>query len=165
MSTWTNCVITTLGAVTGQLLGEMLRQRRIRRLGLEIIGEVMDVAQAHGVVLEPVGGTLDLNRLYLPPDGREGGFRLDLMPKHAIMRLVGLRFRHLKSSMLQSLERGRRTEIEFMNGYVADKGQAVGVPALVNEALATMVREIEAGARPISPGNLKSLLRLAPPQS
>jgi len=153
-----NCVITTLGAVTGQLLGEMLRRRAIRRLALVIISEVMDVAEAHHVSLEPVGGTLDLYRLYLPSDRRAGGFGLDLIAKHAIMLAVGLKFRYLKSSMLQSLERGRRTEIDFMNGYVVERGQEKGVPTPVNAALTAMVREIEAGSRPISPDNLESLL-------
>jgi len=154
-----NCVITTLGAVTGQLLGEMLRRRAIRRLALVITSEVMDVAEAHGVSLEPVGGTLDLSRLYLPPDRRVGGFGLDVIAKHAIMLAVGLKFRRLKSSMLQSLERGRRTEIDFMNGYVVERGREKGVPTPVNAALTAMVREIEASARPISPDNLKSLLK------
>jgi 2-dehydropantoate 2-reductase len=154
-----NCVITTLGAVTGQLLGEMLQRRDIRRLALAITSEVVDVAEAHGVSLEPVGGTLDLYRLYLPPDRRAGGFGLDLMIKHAIMLFVGLKFRRLKSSMLQSLERGRRPEIDFMNGYVMERGQEKGVPTPVNAALTAMVREIEAGTRPTSPDNLESLLR------
>lgn len=153
-----NCTITTLGAVTGQLLGEMLQRATIRRLGLSIISEVMDVARARGVSLEPVGGTLDLARLYLPPDRRSGGFGLDLVAKHAIMSIVGLRFRRLKSSMLQSLERGRRPEIDFMNGYVVEQGQAVGVPTPVNAALTEMVREIEKGERLITPDNLAHLL-------
>ena len=153
-----NCVITTLGAVSGQLLGEMLRRRAIRRLALVITSEVMDVAEANHVSLESVGGTLDLYRLYLPSDRRAGGFGLDLIAKHAIMLAVGLKFRYLKSSMLQSLERGRRTEIDFMNGYVVERGQEKGVPTPVNAALTAMVREIEAGSRPISPDNLESLL-------
>ena len=74
------------------------------------------------------------------------------------MFIVGLRFRHLKSSMLQSLERGRRSEVGFMNGYVVEKGQETGVPTPVNAALTAMVREIEAGERRISPGNLGDLL-------
>ncbi|MCD6286039.1 MAG: 2-dehydropantoate 2-reductase, partial [Anaerolineae bacterium] len=41
-----NCVVTTLGATTGQLLGQMLRQARVRRLALSVISEVMDVAAA-----------------------------------------------------------------------------------------------------------------------
>jgi 2-dehydropantoate 2-reductase len=154
-----NCVITTLGAVTGQLLGEMLQRRAIRRLTLVITSEVMDVAEAHGVSLESVGGTLDLYRLYLPSDRRAGGFGPDLIFKHAIMLAVGLKFRYLKSSMLQSLERGRRTEIDFMNGYVVERSQERGVPTPVNAALTAMVREIEAGSRPISPDNLESLLQ------
>ena len=48
--------------------------------------------------------------------------------------------------MLQSLERGRRTEIDFMNGYVVERGRQKGVPTPVNGALTTLVREIEAGA-------------------
>jgi 2-dehydropantoate 2-reductase len=153
-----NCVITTLGAVTGQLLGEMLKRGAIRRLALSIVSEVMDVAQAHAISTEPVGGTLDLQRLYLPPQRRAGGFGLDLVPKNAIMMLVGFKFRRLKSSMLQSIERGRRPEIEFMNGYVVERGQEKGISTPVNAALTSMVREIEAGTRSPNPSNLKTLL-------
>jgi 2-dehydropantoate 2-reductase len=154
-----NCVITTLGAVTGQLLGEMLRHRAVRRLALAITSEVVDVAEAHGISLEPVGGTLDIYRLYLPSDRRAGGFSFDMIGKHAIMLVVGLKFRRLKSSMLQSLERGRHPEIDFMNGYVMERGQEKGVPTPINAALTAMVREIEAGTRPIIPDNLEGLLR------
>jgi len=152
-----NCVITALGAASGQLLGQMLRRTDVRRLALTMISETIDVARASGIRLEPVGGTLNLERLYLPPGRRSGGLGLDLAVKHAIMLLVGLRFRKLKSSMLQSLERGRRPEIDFMNGYVVDRGREAGVPTPVNAALAAMVREIEAGQRPITPDNLAEL--------
>jgi 2-dehydropantoate 2-reductase len=153
-----NCVVTALGAVTGQLLGEMLQRRAARRLALAITSEVVDVAEAHGITLEPVGGTLDIHRLYLPPGRRAGGFGLDLVTRHAIMLAVGLKFRHLKSSMLQSIERGRRSEIDFMNGYVVERGRERGVPTPVNAALTGLVREVEAGTRPISPDNLARVL-------
>ena len=152
-----NCVITTLGAVTGQLLGEMLQRATVRRLALSIVSEVVDVAQAQGIDLEPVGGTLDLERLYLSLARRAGGFGLDLIPRHTLILIVGLRFRKLKSSMLQSLERGRRPEIDFMNGYVVEKGKENGVPTPVNEALTGLVQEIEAGARHFTPQNLDGL--------
>ena len=100
-----NSAITPTGAVSGQLLGEMLRQGALRQLALSIISEVADVAEAHDISMEPVGGTLDIKRLYLPPERRAGGFALDLIPKHAIMLVVGLKYRRLKSSMLQSIER------------------------------------------------------------
>lgn len=154
-----NCVVTTLGAVTGQLLGDMLQRRAIRRLALAIISEVVDVAEAHGIAPEPVGGTLDIHLLYLDPDRRAGTFGLELITRHAIMLAVGVKFRHLKSSMLQSLERGRRTEIDFISGYVVERGQEKGVPTPVNAALTVLVRQIESGTRPSSLDNLEMLLR------
>ncbi|MCP4536158.1 MAG: ketopantoate reductase family protein [Chloroflexi bacterium] len=153
-----NCATSATGAVTGQLLGEMLWRNAGRRLALAIFSEVVDVAQAHGISLEPVGGTLDVQQLYLPPHRRGRGVGLDLIVKHAIMLIVGSKFRRLKSSMLQSIERGRRAEIDFLNGYVAERGKEKGVPTPINTALTTMVREVEAGTRQISPDNLAELL-------
>jgi 2-dehydropantoate 2-reductase len=153
-----NCVITSLGAATGQLLGEMLWRAAVRRLGMIITSEVVDVAEAHGIALEPVGGTLDIHRLYLPPERRIGGLDLGILARHALLLAVGLKFRRLKSSMLQSIERGRRSEIDYMNGYVAERGREKGVPTPVNAAIAALVREVEAGTRPMSPDNLASLL-------
>jgi 2-dehydropantoate 2-reductase len=135
----------------------MLRRRDVRRLALAVISEVVDVARACGVTLEPVAGTLDLQRLYLPPARRRGGLAPDLLVKHTIMLAVGLKFRRLKSSMLQSLERGRYPEIDFMNGYVADRAGQAGLAAPLNTALAAMVREIAGGTRPITPANLAAL--------
>ncbi len=152
-----NCVVTTLGATTGQLLGQMLRQAGVRRLALSVISEVMDVATALGVTLEPVGGTLDLQRLYLPSSRRDSGFRPSAFPKHAIIGLVGLKFRKLKSSMLQSLERGREPEIDFLNGYVVERGRENGVSTPVNAALTAMVQQIARGERQIRPQNLEEL--------
>jgi 2-dehydropantoate 2-reductase len=153
-----NCTITALGAVTGQLLGKMLQRGEVRHLSLGILSEVIDVATAHGIDLEPVGGTLDVHRLYLPPERRTRGFGLDLLGKHAIMSVVGFKFRRLKSSMLQSIERGRHPEVDFLNGYVAEKGEEKSVPTPLNTALTSMIREIAAGTRATSPDNLKELL-------
>jgi 2-dehydropantoate 2-reductase len=152
-----NCVVTSFGALTGQLLGAMLRRATVRRLALAVVSEVMDVARAHGVVPEPVGGTLDLGRLYLRPERRAAGWGADLATRHAIMLAVGFKFRRLRSSMLQSLERGRRPEIDFMNGYVVDKGWEKGVPTPVNAALTAMIRDIEAGKRAIRPESLEEI--------
>ena len=155
-----NCAITTLGATTGQLLGQMLRRANVRRLALAIVSEVIDVADANRVALEPVAGTLDVHRLYLSPEQRTGGFTPGLLLKHTIMGMVGLKFRRLKASMLQSLERGRRPEIDFLNGYVVARGREAGVPTPVNAALVAMVNEIAAGTREIAPENLQALMPL-----
>ncbi len=153
-----NSATSATGAVSGQLLGQMLWRNVGRRLALTIISEVVDVARAHDISLEPVGNTLDVQQLYLPPHRRGLGVGLDLIVKHAIMLVVGSKYRRLKSSMTQSIERGRRAEVDFLNGFVVEKGREKGVPTPVNAALTAMVREVEAGTRQISPDNLDELL-------
>jgi 2-dehydropantoate 2-reductase len=45
-----------------------------------------------------------------------------------------------RSSMLQDLERGRPTEIDALNGWVARRGAELGVAAPVNATLARLIR-------------------------
>jgi 2-dehydropantoate 2-reductase len=47
------------------------------------------------------------------------------------------------SSTAQDLQRGKRTEIDSLNGFIARRGAALGVPAPVNFALATLVKLAE----------------------
>jgi 2-dehydropantoate 2-reductase len=74
------------------------------------------------------------------------------------MRLVGRRYGKLKSSMLQSLERGRPTEIDYLNGYVVAKAKQSGVPVPLNALVTRMIKEIEAGRRQIEQRNMDELL-------
>ncbi|MFM8536168.1 MAG: ketopantoate reductase family protein [Acidimicrobiia bacterium] len=47
------------------------------------------------------------------------------------------------ASMQQDLMKGRKTEIDFMNGAVADLGEKYGIATPVNAAMATMIRYLE----------------------
>jgi 2-dehydropantoate 2-reductase len=51
--------------------------------------------------------------------------------------------------MLQSLERGNKTEIDFLNGYIVQKGLELGVQTPVNSKIVQMIKEIEKGKRKI----------------
>jgi 2-dehydropantoate 2-reductase len=79
---------------------------------------------------------------------------LDKLRRHLTIRVVGIKYRNLKSSSLQSLERGRLTEIDYFNGYISQKGKLLGVLCPVNDRLTQMVKEIEAGKRKIAEANL-----------
>jgi Ketopantoate reductase PanE/ApbA C terminal len=57
--------------------------------------------------------------------------------------------------MGQDMAKGRRTEIEFLNGFVVREGAQVGIPARANERLVDIVKRVERGdlkqdARPSS---------------
>ncbi|MCF8223540.1 MAG: ketopantoate reductase family protein [Bacteroidales bacterium] len=145
-----NSCITSMGAVTGLLLGEMMNRRRIRKLFIEIIREALEVAYVLKIDIEAYGGKLDYY------DFANDSKRLAELRRHIILRLMGYKYRRLKSSSLQSLQRGKLTEIDYLNGYIAAAGEEYGVPTPVNSAVVRMVHEIEDGKRKISPVNLES---------
>jgi 2-dehydropantoate 2-reductase len=49
------------------------------------------------------------------------------------------------SGTAQDLRKGRRTEIEFMNGYVARQAELLGLSAPTHAALTAVVKRIEGG--------------------
>ena len=51
----------------------------------------------------------------------------------------------VKPSMLQDFERGRKTEVDFINGYVVTLGHASGVPVHMNATITDLVHQIERG--------------------
>ena len=143
-----NACITSLGALCGLRLGEMMARGDARRIFLAVIGEAVDVARRLQIDIPPYGGKLDYFALM------RGSGPLDRLRRHAMIRIVGMKYSKLKSSSLQSLERGRPTEIDCFNGYIARRGAACGIPCPVNERLVAMVHEIEQGRRQITVENL-----------
>ena len=48
-----------------------------------------------------------------------------------------------RPSMAQDIRKGRRTEIEFMNGYIAERGKFIGVAAPTHTKLTEIVKKVE----------------------
>jgi hypothetical protein len=48
-----------------------------------------------------------------------------------------------RCSMLQDLDRGKRTEIDFINGAVVELGRPLNIPTPINEALTSLVKARE----------------------
>ena len=57
----------------------------------------------------------------------------------------------------QDMLKGRRTEIEFLNGLVAAKGGEVGIPAPTCAALTEVVKRVERGEIEAHPRNVEGL--------
>jgi 2-dehydropantoate 2-reductase len=144
-----NSCITSLGAVCGLYLGNMLSRKKVRSIFIEIIREAVAVADALKINVEIFGGKLDFYK-FIKSKGVYGSFK-----RHLVIRIIGLKYRKLKSSSLQSLERGKLTEIDYFNGFIMRNGQSAGVPVPVNTAIVKMIHEIEKGARKISETNFE----------
>ena len=137
-----NCAISALGTVGGDRLGVLMRSRRVRRLALEIMTEVVLVARKESIALEKVSGTLDLDWLALTEAERTMSGGPSLVAKHGLLLAVGARFRRMRSSMLAAIERGRPGAVDFLNGEIVERAAAVGVDVPVNRAIQTMIHDI-----------------------
>ena len=62
-----------------------------------------------------------------------------------------------RPSMGQDMMKGRRTEIEFLNGFVVREGQQVGIPARANERLVAIVKRGERGELKQDPRHITEL--------
>ena len=151
-----NSCINSLGVIGGVRLGRILADKRMRTVFIAIMREAVAVAAAMQIKVEPAaGGKLDFAAFL-----KERGMLADLK-RHLTIRMIGFKYRKIKSSSLQSIERGRRTEIDFLNGYICDRGMEHGVSTPVNDALRAMVLEIEARKREMSLDNVNELLPAA----
>ncbi len=111
-----NCAFNAISALTRSRYGAMIADAGTRALMREAIAECVAVAQADAVSIQ------DSDAQY------EAALRLG-----EAMTLAS-------SSMNQDLAQRRLTEIDSINGYVVQRGAALGVPTPVNRALSTMVR-------------------------
>jgi 2-dehydropantoate 2-reductase len=148
-----NCSVTTIGAVAGQTMRGYMERHSGREVFRRIYGEALSVAEASGnpperMIVEPI-----------PPGWR--GAALSGKDYDGWIGQVLAAYGDLKASMWQDIERGRRTEIDFINGYVAGLGRRMGVPVGMNEAMTALVHRIEEGGVGPGPARLDDLLRQA----
>ena len=142
-----NSCNSSLGAISGLPLGNMLAIKKARTVFIEIVREGIAVADAMGIKVEKFHGKLDYYR-YLRGKGYLADIRREL-----VIRFIGYRHQHVISTNLSSLERGRPTEIDFLNGYISHNGKKYHVPTPVNDRVVQLVKEIEAGIKKSSPAH------------
>jgi len=117
-----NAALNPLGALLGVHYGALPESPDSRALMDEVIDEAFAVARAEAVPL---------------PWATAAAYREEFYG-----RLVPATYDH-RSSMLQDLERGRRTEIDAINGAVWRRGVAHGIKTPVNETLTRLIHSVE----------------------
>lgn len=123
-----NAALNPLGALLGVHYGVLPEHEDSRAIMNQAIDEAFAVARGEGVAL---------------PWPTPGAYRDEFYG-----RLVPVTYHH-RSSMLQDLERGRRTEIDAINGQVWRRGVAHGIVTPVNEMLTRLVHLMEGAQRPL----------------
>lgn len=111
-----NCAFNALSAIPRLPFGALMQAEGVHEAMKDLVHECLAVAEAAGV--QVVGDPLESLR----KTGSQSG---------------------QYSSMAQDLMRGRRTEIEHLNGYVVRQGGARGVPTPANRLLVVLVKLLE----------------------
>lgn len=140
-----NSCTSTVGAISGLTLGELLKKRRARQIFTAVAREALRVAEAGNLHVAPLAGRLT----------GEGLLHMHPALRHGLIRLLGMRYGHLRSSSLRALERDRNSEIDFLNGYIVRKGESLGLDSPVNRRLVQMIHEMEQKRRPVTTLNLE----------
>jgi 2-dehydropantoate 2-reductase len=123
-------------------LHETYRQPYMRALAARVIREGLRAVDAAGIRLESL------------PEVSVRLFRvLGALPPALAGLLIVARAHRIESrwpllgSTLQSLRRGRPTEIDYLNGEIVRLGEQIGIPAPLNARLAELVHEVERSHR------------------
>jgi 2-dehydropantoate 2-reductase len=142
---WTKLIFNltnAVPAVTGISFQEGTQYRRIRELSLALLREGLKVTEMAGINLTPVPGfplalTKTLVRMPLQVS----------MPLMAKRMETALGETPVLGSTLQSIKRGRRTEIDYLNGEIVNLGKKIGVPTPVNSLIVELVHQVETTGR------------------
>src|SRR6266513_1831556 len=148
----TNSMANGVSACTGLSGAQMAQNEAIRRFQARLGGEAIRIGQALGYKLEEIG--------HLPPEvlARAGEGDRDALARYE--EHVGSQPRgsaEQRPSMGQDMAKGRRTEIEFLNGFVVREGERVGLAARANERLVDLVKKVERGELKQDPSHITEL--------
>ncbi len=111
-----NCVFNPITVLIDDQVAKALDHPEMTAVIRQIVGEVAAVA-----------ATL---KVPLPLD----------MPERVVKATQEIRDIH--TSMYDDWKAGRRTEIDYLNGFIVRKGRDLGIPTPVNEALTAMIKAI-----------------------
>src|SRR5260221_1427273 len=132
-----NCSVTTLGALCSQSMLQYMEAEAGKKVFRRTYEEALSVALAIGtrperLAVDPI------------PPGWASNFAAEEHYESWVEAIIAF-YGDVEPSMLQDLERGRKTEIDFINGYVVTLGHASGVTVHMNAAITDLLNQIERG--------------------
>jgi 2-dehydropantoate 2-reductase len=120
-----NCALNAVSALGHAKYGQIAASADARKVVETVVDEVLAVARAANI----------------HPPGLE-----DRKVAIAGAMKIATQMAEALSSTAQDINRGKRTEIDSLNGYISRRGAELGVPTPVNHALYALVKLVEGRA-------------------
>jgi len=134
-----NCTFSGLSACFGCTFGDVLDDPRSVRLAVKLGAECIATAKGCGVRMEPHSLAGDLDQVFVWGDEATIAASIEKVRKGWEPH------RKLVASMAQDLARGRKCEIDAINGVASASGRDVGVPTPINDMVVHVVKGIQDG--------------------
>lgn len=154
---WTKLLINhvnAMPAITGLSVQQTIRDRRLRRIITASMRETSRIAHGIGARFASMQGT---------PGWLAGLIaRCPLWVAQIIPLVLGRRLGAVPNpgSTLQSIRRGRLTEVDYLNGATVRIAHEHGLTAPVNAAIVALVHEVEASGAFIPPAEVARRVRV-----
>jgi 2-dehydropantoate 2-reductase len=150
-----NCMVNPISGLSGFDSAEARTDRVPRRIAVFTAAEVIRVGRARGYEVEPIY-SIAAQRFVGATQGKGLEEVETDMARDAKSRVGG------RPSMLQDVMKGRRTEINYLNGYVSGEGRQIGIKTPLNDKIVELVNAPGVGLLKPDPKNLDPLWALVP---
>jgi 2-dehydropantoate 2-reductase len=150
-----NCMLNPVAGLSGLGTAEVRIEPQPRRIAVHLAAEVIQVGRAAGHEVEPIFG-IAADRFVAASRGQGLAEVERDISAEARTRGGG------RPSLLQDVMKGRRTEIDYLNGYVAAEGARLGVATPFNDAVVAAFHRHGVGRLRPDPRNLDPLIAMLP---
>lgn len=142
-----NAAFSGLSTIFNCDFGEIAKVKELRNIAQRVIKETIDVIKAADIKIMPIQGR-DITRLM----DYKGPIKKKIA--NLIIPIAMRNHKHIRSGMLYDLERGRKTEVDAINGVVVDFGRKYKQATPFNDRIVETIYRIEQGKLKSSLGNI-----------
>lgn len=133
-----NATFSGLGTVIGGVFGDVSENKQARKVAIRCMKECIDVGHAAGAQFAPVQGK-NITALFYYKNALKRAFATALLP------IAMKKHRAIEPSMLQDLKKGKKCEVDAINGVVCEWGAKCGVPTPINDRIVDIIKKCESG--------------------
>ncbi len=133
-----NATFSGLGTVVGGTFGSVSENKEARKVAIRCMKECIDVGHAAGAEFAPVQGK-DITKLFYYKNGFKRAIATMLIP------IAMKKHRDIEPSMLQDLKKGKKCEIDAINGVVCEWGRKCSVATPINDRIVEIIKKAENG--------------------
>jgi 2-dehydropantoate 2-reductase len=149
-----NCMVNPTSAMTGLSGYDLRANKPVRKLIFKLGVEAVRVGQTLGFHARVPIGSFTLDDLEQAAIA-ERDTELDKQYIGSRQNIPG------KPSMAQDIIKGRKTEIDYLNGFVAEHGKRIGMPTPYSEAVVPVIKGIESGEFKVGLDNVERVEAIA----